>query len=100
AIPTQIIITYADGRRTPYECRALTAPVPLNLSERVELELSTSEISEEDFGKLEWWTFVSASKVKISVGKTASFSVAQGGIIYVTLDNVTICTLSIRESAP
>jgi len=98
-IPTEIIITLSDGSWTSYGCPFSTAPALLNSGERVEFELSAA-MTEEDFGKLEWWTFVSASKVKISVGKTASFSVTQGGIIYVTLDNVTICTLSIRESAP
>jgi hypothetical protein len=97
-IPTEIIIILSDGSRTSHECPDSAQPALLNTGERVRFEFSTG-MTEEDFGKLEWWAFVSASKEKISVGKIAFYSQTnEGGIIYVRLGNVTICTLKIQPT--
>jgi hypothetical protein len=96
SIPTEIIITYNGGRTTIHSCPSSVEPAMLSTSDNVDLELSATMV-EEDLENLEWWTFVSTSKEKFGIGKTASYSPTnEGGIIYVMLNNSIICTLNIR----
>jgi hypothetical protein len=95
-VPNEIIVTFSDDSTTSYKCSTSPETAILNLGEKIRLEFSAA-MTEDDLSKLEWWTFISGSKEKVGVGETAFYSLTnEGGIIYVMIGDVIICTLNIQ----
>jgi len=99
SVPVKIIITSMAGNRTSYDCSDSATLAALTVGEKIELELSTT-MAEDDFGNLEWWVLISGSNKKFFVGKAASYTLTEGGVFYVKLDNATICMLKFQVSTP
>ncbi len=94
-VPARIIVTYGDGNKTSYDCPTSTLPAALGDQEKVSLELSAA-VPDVTLEKLEWVSFVSGSKATFGIGKTATYSPTEEGILYVTLGGAIICTLNLR----